>query len=241
MMVGACASEETSPHLALLIAGTPLAETDGVEDLAVGRLPKTALASVPWGFEKFDGVAGGVLKQDLLAASAADDLVAEVRLRVAQRLDLAGEIVNLKLDAVPAAWLRIAPVGHGLARSAGTGLVEQEAQVASRDDRETGGVKLYTEAEVLGVERDRCVDVINYVTYTDRGHLWSSSDLVVVCYAHGGTEKGWVHRAKARFWPVPSYGFLRLRPMGSRRALHSGLGQFGRFEARHCRESKTVR
>ena len=53
-----------------------------------------------------------------------------MRLRVAQRLDLAGEIVNLKLDAVPAAWLRIAPVGHGLARSAGTGLVEQEAQVA---------------------------------------------------------------------------------------------------------------
>jgi hypothetical protein len=80
-----------------------------------------------------------------------------------------------------------------LARSAGTGLVEQEAQVASREDRETGGVKLYTEAEVLGVERDRRLDVINYVTHTDRGHLWSSSDLVVVvCYAHGhgGTEMG---------------------------------------------------
>src|SRR5918993_4755392 len=87
-----------------------------------------------------------------------------------------------------------------------------------------GGVKLYTEAEVLGVERDRRLDVINYVTHTDRGHLWSSSDLVVVvCYAHGhgGTEMGWVHRAKARFWPVRSYGFLRLRPMGSRQGLHT--------------------
>ena len=61
MMVGAWASEETSPLLALLLAGAPLAETEGVEDLAVGRLPKTASASVPWGFEKLDGIAGGVL------------------------------------------------------------------------------------------------------------------------------------------------------------------------------------
>src|SRR5215203_9915 len=82
---------------------------------------------------------------------------------------------------------------------------------------------------------------MDYVTHADRGHLWSSSDLVVVCYAHGGTEKGLVHRAKARFLPVPSYGFLRLRPMGSRRAPHSALGQFGRFESRHSWESKTVR
>src|SRR5215204_1759655 len=29
--------------------------------------------------------------------------------------------------------------------------------------------------------------------------------------------------------------------MGSRRAPHSGLGQFGRFEFRHSRESKIVR
>ena len=61
MMVGEWASEQTSPLLALLLAGALLAETEGVEDLAVGRLPKTASVSVPWGFEKFDGVAGGVL------------------------------------------------------------------------------------------------------------------------------------------------------------------------------------
>src|SRR5918993_4333826 len=47
-----------------------------------------------------------------------------------------------------------------------------------------GGVKLYTEAEVLGIERDRRLDVINYVTHTDRGHLWSpqrSSCCCVLC------------------------------------------------------------
>jgi hypothetical protein len=82
--------------LALPIAGATLAETEGIEDLAVERLPETvALESVPWGLEKFDGVAGGVLEQDLLAAPAADDLVAEVRPRVAQGLNLASEIVDL--------------------------------------------------------------------------------------------------------------------------------------------------
>src|SRR5829696_1041144 len=46
---------------------------------------------------------------------------------------------------------------------------------------------------------------------------------------------------KHGFLPVRSYGFLRLRPTGSRRAPHSVFGQFGRFESRHSRESKTVR
>src|SRR5919106_193637 len=174
MMFGAWASEETSPMLALLIAGAPLAQTEIVEDLAVGRLPRTASASDPWGFEKLDGIAGGVLKQDLLAASAANDLVEEVRPRLAQGLDLASEIIDLELDAVPAARLGLMSVGHGLACSAGAGLVQQEAQVASREDRETEGrVKLDAEAQPLGVERDRRFDVVDYITHADRGHSFN--------------------------------------------------------------------
>ncbi len=53
---------ETSPFLALPIAGATLAETESIDDLILGRLPEVAPAvSVPWGFEKFDGVARGVL------------------------------------------------------------------------------------------------------------------------------------------------------------------------------------
>ena len=38
------------------------AETEGIDDLILGRLPGMApVASVPRGFEKFDGIAGGVL------------------------------------------------------------------------------------------------------------------------------------------------------------------------------------
>src|SRR5215208_6501007 len=138
-------------------------------DVVADSEPVTT-TSVPWGLEKFDGVAGRVLEQDLLAASAADDLVAEVRPRVAQILNLAGEAVDLQLDAVPAARLGLAPVGHGLACSASAGLVQQEAQAASREDRETGGIKLDTEAEPLAVERDCLLDVVDYVTHADRSH-----------------------------------------------------------------------
>jgi hypothetical protein len=40
-----------------------MAETEGIDDLILGRLPEVApvAVSVPWGFEKFDGVARGIL------------------------------------------------------------------------------------------------------------------------------------------------------------------------------------
>ena len=90
-----------------------MGETKDIEDLILGRLPETAMApaSVPWRFEKFDGVAGGILKQDLLAAPAADDVIAEVRPRIAHALDLAGEVGDFELDAVPASRLGLASVG----------------------------------------------------------------------------------------------------------------------------------
>src|SRR5215204_3920493 len=141
-------------------------------DIFEGSEPETT-ASVPWGLEKLDGVAGRVLEQDLLSASALDDLVAEVRPSIAHSLDFAGEIIDLELDAVPAARLGLTSVGHGLACSARAGLVQQKAQVVSREDRETGGVKLDTEAEPLDVERDRCFDVVDYVTHADRGHRFN--------------------------------------------------------------------
>lgn len=66
---------------------------------------------------------------------------------------------------VPASELGFAPVGHELACSADTGLVQQEAQAASREARETGcGIKLDIEAETPSAERDRLLDIIDLVT-----------------------------------------------------------------------------
>jgi hypothetical protein len=54
---------ETSPFLALPIAGATLAESEDIDDLILGQLPEVApvALSVHWGFEKFDGVARGIL------------------------------------------------------------------------------------------------------------------------------------------------------------------------------------
>src|SRR3712207_5003251 len=95
--------------------------------------------SVPWGLEKFDGVAGRVLEQDLLAAPAAYALVAKVRPRLAHALDFPAEILDFELDAVPTSRLGPASVGHGLPCSPRSRRVQQEPQVAPREDRETGG------------------------------------------------------------------------------------------------------
>ena len=46
-----------------------------------------ARSSRAWGFEKFDGVASGVVEQDLLAAEPTHDVVAEVCPRVAKGFD----------------------------------------------------------------------------------------------------------------------------------------------------------
>jgi hypothetical protein len=47
----------------LPVAGATLAETEGSDDLILGRLLEVApvVVSVSWGFEKFDGIARGIL------------------------------------------------------------------------------------------------------------------------------------------------------------------------------------
>src|ERR671910_2267500 len=136
--------------------------------------PETT-TSVPWGLEKFDGVAGRVLEQDLLAAPAAYGLVAEARPSITHALDFAGEVPDLQLDAVPASGLGPASVGHGLPRSPGSRRVQQEAQIAPREAREAGGgVHLDAEAEVPSVEGDRRIYVIDNVTHAYRSHRYSS-------------------------------------------------------------------
>jgi len=92
--------------------------------------------------------------------------------RVAQGLDRASEIVNFESDAVPAARLGLAAIGHGLGGSPGASWgVEQELEVASREHGEAGaGVEVDLEAEMLGVECDRRLDVMDYIAHADGSH-----------------------------------------------------------------------
>src|SRR5215203_2086972 len=71
------------------------------------------------GLEELDRVARGVFEQDLPAAGAADDVVAERQAGGPQPLDLGRDVVDDEVDAVPASRLRGAAVWH---RAAGRAL-----------------------------------------------------------------------------------------------------------------------
>src|SRR5215831_6624256 len=70
--------------------------------------PLTSHAS---GLEQLDEVAGRVLDQDLLAARAGHDVVAERHAGGLQAVDLGRDVVDDEVDAVPAAGTGLLAVG----------------------------------------------------------------------------------------------------------------------------------
>src|SRR5437667_394255 len=77
----------------------------------------------PW---LLDRVARRIVEKDLLSAETRDDIVAKAGSRLTQSLDLTGEILDLESDAVPATWLRFAPIWHGLSGPSSTGRRAQQ-------------------------------------------------------------------------------------------------------------------
>src|SRR5688500_15119534 len=78
--------------------------------------------SVGCGLEQLDRVARRVVEQDLAAAGATDDVVANPEAGGPEPVDLGVDIGHDEVDAVPAPWLRCTPVGHrpaGRARRSG--------------------------------------------------------------------------------------------------------------------------
>lgn len=88
--------------------------------------------------KKFDTIAGRFVKQNLVSAVSDDDVIAEMSTILSQRFDLFCEVENLDLYAVPAAGLWIAPIGHGLAGTAGTRLLSRRHRFA-RESRAKPG------------------------------------------------------------------------------------------------------
>src|SRR5215218_8343019 len=116
------------------------------------------------GLEELDRVAGGIVEQDLLPAWAGDDVVAERQPRGAEPFDFAGEVLDDQMDAVPAAGLWCAPVGHRPSGRAG-GAAQQQPEVAPGHVGERGGeARAQLKTEVGGVEGDGGFDVVDHVT-----------------------------------------------------------------------------
>ena len=120
------------------------------------------------GLEKLDRVPVRILEQDLLAAGALDDLVAERRAVFAEPLDRAGDVVNFEHQAIPATGLRRSSVGHGPGRG-GCRAGQPEAQVAESDAGERRQhLLLDFEAQDRDVEVDAARHVGDQVAH--RGH-----------------------------------------------------------------------
>src|SRR6266536_260323 len=162
------------------------------------RCPRTAAGSSPGGLEQFDGVAGGVLQQDLRAARPGDDVVAELQAGGTEPVDLRGQVTDLQVEAVPAAGDGSGAVGHGPPARAGRAAEQQPHAVTADGGKRQGGVLLQGEAEVGGVERDGVGDVVDHVADADRGgglghaHLrgvalgvhYETRYRHTICYAH---------------------------------------------------------
>ncbi len=126
--------------------------TFGWADGAADRPPGRRRATTPtkqWGsdlgkrrlgdgrLEQLDRVAGGVLDQDLLAADAGDDVVAEAGACSRNPATVASrsETSSWKRFQPPGAGS--GPVGHGLTSSgAAAGSAQHEAKIAAREHRE---------------------------------------------------------------------------------------------------------
>src|SRR5690242_5763066 len=124
--------------------------------------------------EELDGVAGGIVEQDLSAAGAGHDLVSEGNAFAAQAVDLCLDVVDDEVDAVPAARNRCAAVRHRPAGRAGRPAQQEPERAAADIGESRGHVRDQTEAEVIGVEVDRGLDVGNEVADVDRlvAHGW---------------------------------------------------------------------
>jgi len=74
--------------------------------------------------KKFDGVAGGIVYQDLRPTRPSHNVVSEPHSRRPESLDLSVEVIHYQLDAIPPAGTWLAAIGH---RSAGrTGLAAEQ-------------------------------------------------------------------------------------------------------------------
>src|SRR6185437_4960832 len=143
---------------------------------------------VPGGLEQLDGVPRGVLDEDLLAAHAGDDLVAEPGALRPECADETLKVGDLEGEAVPPSGRWPGAVGHGLAAArASAGRAEHQAQVTPGQHGEgRSGVHDLGKAEEMAVERDRLIDVVDDVPDADAGHL----PLLSSCSTYRGVRHG---------------------------------------------------
>jgi hypothetical protein len=74
--------------------------------------------------EQLNGVARGVVENDLRATRSSDDIIAELESRATKAFELSGKVLDLYVNTIPSPRNRLATVWHG--STAGTGLPAQQ-------------------------------------------------------------------------------------------------------------------
>src|SRR5262245_20774525 len=115
--------------------------------------------------EEFNGVAGGVLEENLPAADSNDDLVAKMGSRLAQPLHGCGEVVDFDGKSIPPTRLGLGAIRHGLSASAGRiRSAKDETQIAAREHRK-GRRRVHhkLKAKMLRIECNSGLHIVNDV------------------------------------------------------------------------------
>src|SRR6185437_16761190 len=113
-----------------------------------------------------------IVDQHLLSANAGHEVVPKMNSLLAQRFSEPVQIRYLKRYPVPATRRRFRPVGHRLTAAASlTRRAQQQAQVSPVEHRECWRrMHRQSKAQMLGVERNGCIDIVDDVTHTDCCH-----------------------------------------------------------------------
>lgn len=115
--------------------------------------------------KQLDDVASRVLSQDLTAALALDQCSAKRHVVGAEFSDQSIEIVNCKLEPIPATRFRHAA---RVAGTSGPGCVQQQRQIPTAERRESRGwMHLHVEAQSVPVELHGRINIIDDIANTD--------------------------------------------------------------------------
>src|SRR5262245_44999235 len=118
------------------------------------------------GLEELNHVSGWIFEEDLRRAGTGHDVIAEADARALEPFDLACEVLDDELDAVPAPRTRTRSIGHG-ATGGTLGPAQEQAQLAAGDISEGGRrIGKGRESEVARIEGHGGVDIIAHVAHS---------------------------------------------------------------------------
>jgi len=125
------------------------------------------------GLEQLHRIAGWVFEQNLSAARSSDDIVAKFDSSFLEDVRISLKVATLHNYPIPPPWLRSSAVRHRLrATTWAFRWAQHELQILAREDGEVWTrLGADSKPQMMGVKRNRCVDVVHDVANHERIQL----------------------------------------------------------------------